>query len=256
MKLRDFDLRALNSATKYPSIPTYHRLGEKGRLQDEVLTPLPERVEVTEKIDGTNTRIVIAPDEYLIGSREEWLTYTTDVIRNPAQGIVAALASLPGALVGRLVRSSSSYGVVVVYGEVYGGKINSAKEYTSSGAFGFRVFDVCGYEGASLEELCATHSAEAIAHWRDSGNQPFLDVDALGAFCSTFELKRVPSIAAGGPPSALADTSAWLSALVKGGTKAGIDRAEGGQAEGVVVRSPDRKAIAKLRIDDYRRSCR
>jgi hypothetical protein len=81
--LRDLNLRRLNSATKYPSIPTYHRLGEKGRLQEDVLTPFPldpsTEYEITEKIDGTNTRIVLAPssEEYLIGSREEWLTYST-----------------------------------------------------------------------------------------------------------------------------------------------------------------------------------
>ena len=33
--IRAVDLDKLNSLTKYPSIPTYHKIGDKGILQEE-----------------------------------------------------------------------------------------------------------------------------------------------------------------------------------------------------------------------------
>src|ERR1051326_571600 len=71
-------LARLNSATQYPSILTYHALGERGRLTEDRTTDFstvnPDDVEVTEKIDGTNARIIIPPRRMggaLIGSRTE-----------------------------------------------------------------------------------------------------------------------------------------------------------------------------------------
>ena len=57
------DLAKLNSATKYPSILTYHELGDRGRLKETVQVPFVEGQEifVTEKIDGANGRIVVLP---------------------------------------------------------------------------------------------------------------------------------------------------------------------------------------------------
>lgn len=58
--LRTLDLGVLNSATKYPPIPTCHRLDPSNGML------LPEPVEfagqviATEKVDGTNGRIVQA----------------------------------------------------------------------------------------------------------------------------------------------------------------------------------------------------
>ena len=63
------DLEALNSATKYPSIRTYHALGERGSLTEEV-TGFHGDVVLSEKIDGSNSRIIRLPDgDWLIGSR-------------------------------------------------------------------------------------------------------------------------------------------------------------------------------------------
>ena len=55
---RDFDLRKLNSATKYPSIPTYHALGERGMLLDEHASFDGQSILATEKVDGTNSRTI------------------------------------------------------------------------------------------------------------------------------------------------------------------------------------------------------
>lgn len=60
--MRAADLRAVNSLTKYPSIPTYHALdpGNGGLLDDAI--PFMGRVIGTEKVDGTNARIILLQD--------------------------------------------------------------------------------------------------------------------------------------------------------------------------------------------------
>ncbi|MCU1617221.1 MAG: hypothetical protein JWO98_4761, partial [Frankiales bacterium] len=59
--LRPVDLAALNSATKYPSIPTYHELDPKNGGLLEIPTAFEGDVVLTEKVDGTNGRIVLLP---------------------------------------------------------------------------------------------------------------------------------------------------------------------------------------------------
>jgi len=88
-QIRNADLRKLNSLTRYPSIPTDHVMGEKGRLTDELSEDFSgEPVYATEKVDGTNSRIVFTPDgSYLIGSREEFLH-----AKGKAEGLVVRTA--------------------------------------------------------------------------------------------------------------------------------------------------------------------
>jgi len=66
-----FGKEKINTLTKYSSILTLHKLGEKGRLKSELTTPIQgETMYATEKIDGTNVRIICYGSEYLIGARE------------------------------------------------------------------------------------------------------------------------------------------------------------------------------------------
>ncbi len=90
--IRRINLDKLNSLTKYPSILTYHTLGDKGVLQEAVQVPFAGRIVGTEKVDGTNTRLVFCPDgSVVVGSREDLLWERRDLIGNPAMGIVAAV---------------------------------------------------------------------------------------------------------------------------------------------------------------------
>lgn len=78
--IRQVDLGKLNSMTKYPSILTYHALGDKGVLQDAVQIPFERRIIGTEKVDGTNTRLVFCPDQsVIVGSREDLLWERRDL---------------------------------------------------------------------------------------------------------------------------------------------------------------------------------
>lgn len=96
--VRSCDLSKLNSMTKYPSIPTYHTLGEKGALLEETV-PFEGEIVLTEKVDGTNSRIILLPDgTFILGSREELLFAKGDLIGNPALGIVEALKAVASTL--------------------------------------------------------------------------------------------------------------------------------------------------------------
>lgn len=249
-------LRVLNSATQYPSILTYHALGERGRLTEERTTSFgdlaADEVEVTEKIDGTNARIVLPPSSCgspLIGSRTELLHYVGDVIANPAQGIVAAIRGYAAALVSAFAEPDA---LVVVFGEVYGGRTAAgAKNYSGAGAVGFRVFDVAR---VPLDVL-ALAPAQASA-WRDGGGQAYLATKELHDTVDRLGLGRVPVLSPAGPvPDGVADTLAWLRDLLTE-SHARLDDTGRGRPEGVVVRSTDRSRIAKIRFEDYERTAK
>ncbi len=246
------DLRKLNSATQYPSIPTYHVLGQRGRLtEDRNADFAGVEVLVTEKIDGTNARIIIPPRSFgapLIGSRTELLHYVGDVISNPAQGIVDAVAFEAPGMQHDLFELDT---LIVVFGEVYGGKASSgSKNYSPVGAVGFRVFDVAHIPMETLD-----WDVERVASWRDGGGQTFADADGLAAAIVTCDLDAVPTLSTTAPPSGVADTHAWLNATISE-TQARLDETGKGRPEGVVVRTADRSQIAKIRFEDYERTAK
>lgn len=245
-------LRSLNSATQYPSIPTYHAMGERGRLAEERTTELAGAVEVTEKIDGTNARIVVPPvglGAPLIGSRTELLHYLDDVIANPAQGIVAAVREPAAALAADLAVDDR---LVVLFGEVYGGRTTAgAKNYTTAGAVGFRVFDL-----ARIPFDVVDQEQARVALWRDGGGQGFAATAQLHATADRLGLPRVPVLPVDDAvPASIADTHEWLRGLLTG-THARLDDTGHGRAEGVVVRTADRSRIAKIRFEDYERTAK
>ncbi len=246
--LRSADLDRLNSLTKYPSIPTFHALGAKGVLTEECL-PFSGPVLLTEKIDGTNTRVVVFPDgRYVIGSRSELLHARGDLIANPALGIVDAVREVAE----RLVDAARSDALVAFYGEVYGGKVTGAsKQYTGARRVGFRLFDVVRTDGF-VDRL--GDEPEAIAGWRNGGGQTFVGEDELQALAERFELELTLRIArVDALPTSVEDAAAFLEEHIPK-TRSALDGEAGGQPEGLVARTLDRSVIAKLRFVDYRRT--
>lgn len=252
------DLAKLNSATKYPSILTYHEMGDRGRLNPVVQVPFPagEMIYVTEKVDGTNGRVIVLPQSaqiehyfprgYLIGSREELLSAQGDLVYAPDYRIVETLRPVADALRGHLDL------IFVFFFEVYGGDLPAAKQYTSTKAVSLRIFDVARVPLEVLEKPVAQ-----IASWRDHGGQDFLTEEGLGAQTRSFAGKgvvvgRVPALAEiPSLPTDVGATYEWLRNFEKSRCDLG-----GGKslAEGVVVRTADRKAIAKIRFEDYERT--
>jgi hypothetical protein len=276
------DLRKLNSATKYPSIPTYHKIrpgGSRGGtwLEEEVpvLFNDPDtEVIVTEKINGTNGRIIFTDQIpglfgglnegdtrrrwYLIGSREELLTAQGDLIPSDTYGIVTALRPIAekAAQQAQLeVQGDISSDIVVGYFEVFGKGLPAAQQYTNAGILDAMIFDAAFIPVSILDK-----PIEEIAHWRDNGGQKFVTKMNLDEFLKDmgkqYGIKSVPfrlGLTNHPLPTGIPETYEWMEQFreSKANLGGGI-----GRAEGVVIRTPDRKKIAKLRFEDYEKTLR
>ena len=252
LDVRRIDLAKLNSLTKYPSIPTYHPLDpSNGSLLDEP-EPMGGPVLLTEKIDGTNARVVCLPGgPYLIGSRGELLYAQGDLIGNPALGIAEALKPVAERMAA-LAAADEADAVVVYYGEVYGGKVTGAsKRYTGERRVGYRLFDVAriadvrGLLGRPLPEISA---------WRERGGQAFAGEEALQRQADRLDVRLTPRLGeADALPTSLEATLAFLEQTIPQ-TRSALDAGAGGTPEGLVLRTPTRSRIAKARFGDYRRT--
>jgi len=251
------DYDKLNSMTKYPEIKTYHKMGDKGRLQSELSINLdPDKLyHVSEKVDGTNTRKIFIRSydcDYVIGSREELLYAKGDRIINPSLDIVGnSLKDCERISTG--VPKHVPKGICTVFSELYGGKLPATKQYTDSKAYAFRVFDVMYIDPIQYITLLKMQR-EKIANWRDNGGQSFFNTDERSEFCKSFNLEKVPfcgNIYGREIPTDIKETYEFMHEFKT--TKAGIN-CEGGRAEGIVIRSDDRKEIVKLRFEDYERT--
>lgn len=255
------DLKKMNSLTKYPSILTYHQLGERGRLTEELSEARgfsdSDDVFVYEKVDGENARIILFKNgddiDYLIGSREELLFAKGDRIGNPYGNIAESLRPLADNLIDRIC-SDEDWALTVIYQESYGGKTKAAKNYTESKTQAYRVFDVFSLDKKQLEHLL-TLPQEKIAEWRDHGNQPFYHEAEKLDFVKTMELEYAPlltSVNGSAFPQSLEETFSFLKQFEQ--TQVGIDAR--GKSEGIIVRTSDRKQIRKIRFEDYERTFR
>ncbi|MDL4773049.1 RNA ligase family protein [Actinomadura xylanilytica] len=248
--LRSVDLDALNSATKYPSIPTFHPLdSSNGSLLDEPTAFADEDAQVvlTEKVDGTNSRIITFPSgEYVIGSREELLYAKGDLLGNPALGIAAALRPLADRL------TPPAGGVRVLFLEVYGGKVGgAARQYSGHRTVGHRLFDAADIPAETL-----TWPRPRISAWREEGGQAFLGEAELAALADTETVPLVPRIGAlesADLPTRLDETREFLTRHLPT-TRVALDDEAGGRPEGIVVRTTTRSVIAKARFQDYERT--
>lgn len=266
------NLDIINSLTKYPSIDTYHTIGDRGLLL-ETYTPFRDSVVLTEKIDGTNARIVLFccndDDDVFIGSREDLLWAKEDRIGVPVMGIVDSIRETAervsehfsstlhqdGDMLSKMYQSPPC--IFVIYGEVYGGKVGKyAKDYTSDKSkTGFRMFDV-----AIIDEWRKFHdggSASEASIWRQNVGPRWLDELCLQEFSNIFGLELTPRIetSVSIPPCGIEETLDWLK-WVAPNTQAALDDDARGNCEGVVVRTPDRSMIRKIRFEDYERTIR
>lgn len=237
---------ALNTATKYPSIETYHKLTD-GRLTEERNFTFDGAVTLREKIDGTCTRVVkLLGGDYVIGAREHLLHARGDRIINPTEGIAEHLAPFADAWP---ALDDDAY-LHVLYLETYGGKIGpAAKQYTGSGAVGHRLFDVAFIPRDVLEWPLAQISA-----WRKGGGQKFADEPTLMRAAQYHGLLLAPALGtvpAESLPTTRAGMYEWLRAVDQ--TFVALDDSGKGASEGAVLRTHDRSVIAKARIADYRK---
>lgn len=261
---KDMDLHKINSLTKYPSILTYHQLGEKGRLNEALTEPAEfgaaEHLYVYEKVDGENSRIILLSQpsgeiDYLIGSREELLYAKGDRIGNPYGNIAEFLRPVAERIIAGLAQSDSrEWALTVLYQESYGGKTKASRHYSDNKTQNYRVFDVFSLDREQLDAMLALPQ-DQIASWRDRGKQPFYDESAKKTLLDTLNLQAAPlldQIDRGEFPVSFADTFAYMQRFEQ--TQVGMEVA--GRAEGLIVRTVDRSWIRKIRFEDYERTFR
>ena len=250
----DFD--KINSATKYPSIETYHAIDPRnGKLDDGERVQFEGEVIATEKVDGANGRIIFMPDgDWFIGSREELLYARGDRIGNPALSIVSVLKPVAVRLKHRnRADIITTPGIDVFFMEVYGQKVSSgSKNYTKSGLIHYRMFDV-----AWVPMIVLKMPRESISSWREHGGQTWMDESHLQWESGSNEIDLVPrlgTIKAADLPESLEGMLALLHSVTGGVTRVALDDTANGVPEGVVLRTPDRSVIAKARFQDYNRT--
>lgn len=249
------ELSKLNSATKYPSIETYHVLGEKGRLTEDLgpFAGIEDEVPVvlTEKVDGTNFRIVVLPDgDYFIGIREELIYAKGDRIVPTALNSATRIARpIADYIIGMQGEVSE---IRVFFMEIYGSKIGgAAKNYTKGAEMGARLFDVAFIDPAILDK-----EREEIASWRDHGGQRWATESTLQRGAEFFSIPLTPrlgTVMSDSLPTTLEGTQDWLRVALPGTQVALSDNALR-NAEGIVLRTKDRSRIAKARFEDYART--
>jgi hypothetical protein len=240
---------ALNSATKYPQIETYHKMAERGRLAEERNFAFEGTVTLTEKVDGTNVRIIRLPgNDYVIGNREYLLYAKGDRIYNAVDGVVRHLKPVAD----RMAPPEGDAWIHVYYVEVYGGTIGRhAQQYTGHRAFGHRLFDVALVPMEALD-----WSTAKVASWRDSGGQKFVTESTLLRYAEADKIPLTPRLGmvqAEKLPTTLEGMDEWLRAALPC-TNVALDDDGAAKAEGIVLRTQNRGVIAKARFADYART--
>ncbi len=253
-----FNLAKLNCMTKYPSIETYHKLGDRGRLTEQRNHEWPdEAVYVTEKVDGCNARMIFLPGRnmpWLIGSREELVAASSDVVWNSTLNIASTLlgpnAPKPWMLPPSLLEDGY---IFVAYFEVYGHKATPHwKEYASEedlpfGAL-FRLLDATFFQHGWLNNF---DSLEEVARVRDNDGAVFIVEDRLDGYAKAMGVERVPNLAeinGADLPKTTVGMDELMSSLGRE-TKAGLN--DKGRSEGIVLRTANRSIIAKARRESY-----
>jgi hypothetical protein len=246
-------LAHINSMTKYPAIPTYHTLNTTNGMLSEPVVQFTGQVIGSEKVDGTNGRMIIFPNgQWLVGSREELMHAQGDLVINPDLGIVNALHDLA-----EHVATHPHDTVTAYYLEVYGGGIGQSwKQYASTrDQAGYRLFDVVTLDG--YDDML-TWPRERIASWRDHGGQRFVSEKELWEVAGSLALDVAPrlfDLLAEDLPTGIAETRAFLAEHMPA-TRVALDSATPGRPEGIVLRTADRSVIAKARFEDYDKTLR
>ncbi|WP_229068278.1 RNA ligase family protein [Actinoplanes sp. DH11] len=256
--VRAANLAAVNSLTKYPSIPTYHELDPRNGSLTETVTVFAGAVHGTEKVDGTNSRVILLPDgSYLLGSREELLYARGDLIGNPALGIVDNLRPIAEELratAEELTAAPGGDAIRVFYLELYGGKIGGqAKQYSTRGATGWRLFDVAVID--ALDERLGWAPAR-ISAWREERGQRFLGEQELQVTSAKTGIDLTPrlfTLDGADLPATITETHAFLADRLPA-TLVALDESGLRAPEGIVLRTADRSTIAKARVQDYART--
>lgn len=253
-------LDKFNSLTKYPSIPTLHKLS-KGKITNEINFSNDSEISsfiATEKIDGTNARIIFdfRYEDYFIGTRNDIIYAKGDRIINDSLGIVKTLIPIADKILLMYLNSELPLlhnDFVVMYFEVFGGKVTkNSKNYTSNQAYDFRLLDVAHLPkhnlSLSLEEIVSLRENNKLGYWQSFN---YLQELADKVKVKTVPLIQTIDIAKTISPNEVCD-DILLKLLPK--TMVKLDDKALGRPEGIVLRKvSEEHSLYKIRYQDYLR---
>lgn len=253
--------KKLNTITKYPSIETYHTIKTRGTLGDELTNGESfknQDVYITEKIDGTNSRILMYTDhntdDYIIGDRNTFLTAKNDRVYNNLLSIVDT--TLP---IAKHIAAHKNHldpeTLYVFYGETYGHGIGANyKQYAINNEHYWRCFDILKIPKSTLDFLLML-PIETLASSRESDSNRFLPVPKFKKMVNELKLEPVyflTEMNGSDIPISIVDTYKFLSKFSNSNVT--LDSEAEGQSEGIVVRTEDRSIIKKLRFEEYKKT--
>lgn len=249
----EYDNKSINSLFKYPSILTYHKLDKKGK---KAINELNSDINmcgpfwVTEKIDGSNIRIIITNDEYIIGTREKlvFFSYKENLLSNDIRPLIDYLNSNYIDNISKLQSLDLSGKILVIYGELFGSKITNSR-YTDKilNKYGYMIFDAYMIDIDEIKNILSM-DIQKIVYWRDH-HKKWYNNNQLQALSNLSGFKIVPlRNKVDNLPLNKDDTYKWLTNY-KDSMVSLIDKSS--NAEGVVVRNFDRSYIRKIRIEEY-----
>ena len=268
--VKHYGVDKINSLTEYPSILTYHKLGDKGSLLNELYEEnrfkKDDILEITEKIDGTNMRLILTNDDYLVATRSKIIHAKNDrIITDPNVNVVVDSCDY---LIKTFANDTTSDCVLIVFGEAYGYNIcEGSNVYCSIDNITsrkFRVFDVRCIPCIEFEKLLEK-DIQDISRWKSYSNEYWYDYNVLDAFCEQFQLERTPVLTRINEkdlPTGFDATYKWMKQFSNSQAVIGIPDDEVdyspkfGKSEGVVIRNLDRSVVSKLRFEDCERTIR
>lgn len=213
---------------KYPKIETLFKRDEKFKVTNEIRLPEFENIKrwlITEKIDGTNIRIIYTPEEKLIIRGKTDKTSIPTFLLEELQGIFTVER------ITAILNNPIEQGLCL-YGEGYGEKIQKGGGNYREGT-SFRLFDV----------------------WIDGW---WLEWEGIEEFAEQLRIKTVPTF----PSDCIEGTDIKTAvALVKNNSSSIVANEEGifgHKAEGIVARAYPTMLFRrgnpikwKLKVKDY-----
>lgn len=252
-------LKHLNSLTKFPSIfQPWAAVQQDKRpcyVGDIISNKFSQSVfRVTEKVDGTNARLIVTDDGWFIGAREELLAYSYDLLVHEQNFIVETLRPIAEVVAHGIAEGlrNEPFGAVVLYGEVFGDGIQ--KRYRGQPR-GFRVFATrrCMWEVSPNPQVWRQTSTGFDFRGSLNAAQEFVDAYGRGVLTTVPDLGWVSGDVLADPRAALA----WLRRF------SDSRAVPGAQCEGVVLLSDGdytkaddgslQRNIHKIKFEDFPR---
>jgi len=193
-----FTMDQLNGMTKYPSIYPIHLREMKGKkmlmIDKKVHNLRSKDFFITEKIDGTNIRIIIdKKNNVVIGGRNDLLAYSKDILVQNKNNVIDVLNEyLTWSNIRELQESSifNKIDLLVLYGELFGEGIQKKGKFY--GKKNFRLFAARSFNEEKVNTILRIKRKNWHFLRRQNSFNPFLNFASVNNIAIILEMDYVP----------------------------------------------------------------